>query len=329
MECVHPRTGSERVRSLRREISRRNPYTYEVTGDSVRGDRESGPASQQGSTPRPRNRSNERQEDGASQEVDGGSCGRRNALPRWCHRRSPRVGWGSALERRDEAFDTHRITCSQVQARDVRVVQRRQRVRDDHCGEAQHLHQHDRVRHWHVGPVQHQCGSLHHGWRRCIWRLRLRWKSQRDRNRSLEPNKPGNWVCPDDTSGTFYIGPVPAGPSATQAHGGSFERSGALPGTAGPIILGTYNWVVDGSYSGNITFAGDDTYTSTLSTDDSGGWVQGGKSVALTINGGTDGGGGCLFVGKSNRAGTAIGTTSTPGNWVCPGYATKGTFVIS
>ena len=141
-------------------------------------------------------------------------------------------------------------------------------------------------------------------------------------------SKPGNWVCPDDTSGTFYIGPVPVGPSATQAPGGSFTRSGARPLTAGPIILGTYNWVVDGDYSGNITFAGDDTYTSTLSSDDSGGWVQGGKSVALTVNAGTDGGGGCLFVGKSNGAGTAIGTTSNPGNWVCPGYATKGTFVI-
>ena len=117
--------------------------------------------------------------------------------------------------------------------------------------------------------------------------------------------------------------------SATQAHDGSFTRSGALPIMAGPIVLGTYNWVVDGDYSGNITFASGDTYTSTLSSDDSGSWVQGGKSVALTVNGGSDGDGGCLFVGKSNGAGTAIGNVSTPGNWVCPGYATKGTFVIS
>ena len=42
-------------------------------------------------------------------------------------------------------------------------------------------------------------------------------------------SKPGSWVCPGASSGTFYIGPVPAGASATQAHGGSFTQSVARP----------------------------------------------------------------------------------------------------
>ena len=141
--------------------------------------------------------------------------------------------------------------------------------------------------------------------------------------------KPGNWVCPSDhTSGTFYIGPVPAGPSATQAHGGSFARSGALPATAGPVVPGTYVWTVNGADAGSITFAAGETYTSTLDTNDSGAWVQGGKAVAVTVNGGSDSGEGCLFVGKANAAGTAIGTTSAPGSWVCPIYPSRGAFVI-
>ena len=32
-------------------------------------------------------------------------------------------------------------------------------------------------------------------------------------------SKPGHWVCPGSTSGTFYIAPLPPGASATQKHG--------------------------------------------------------------------------------------------------------------
>ena len=142
-------------------------------------------------------------------------------------------------------------------------------------------------------------------------------------------SKPGNWACPGLSGGTFYIGPVPPEASATRANGNSFTSSSARPTTAGPLVPGTYLWTLDGYYTGNITFATGNTYTSTLTGDDSGGWVQGGSSIAITIAGGADGGGGCLQVGKVNAAGTAVGTSGSPGNWVCPGYATKGTFVIN
>ena len=110
--------------------------------------------------------------------------------------------------------------------------------------------------------------------------------------------------------------------------GDAFARSGAVADPDGPVVPGTYTWTLDGDYSGAITFASGNTYTSTLSGNDSGAWVQAGKSVALSISGGTDGGGGCLMVGKGNKAGTAIGAKK-PGKWVCPGYGTSGTFVTS
>ncbi len=141
--------------------------------------------------------------------------------------------------------------------------------------------------------------------------------------------KPGDWACPGfGSAGNFYI-VKSAGGAPSQARGNVFARSGALPATAGPVVPGTYLWTLDGDYSGNIAIASGNTYTSTLSGNDSGAWVQGGSAVAISITGGTDGGGACLMVGKGNHTGTAIGTSAKPGNWVCPGYGTTGTFTTS
>ncbi len=141
--------------------------------------------------------------------------------------------------------------------------------------------------------------------------------------------KPGDWACPGfESAGNFYI--VKHVPAAAQAtHGDVFARSSVRPATAGPIVPGTYLWTEDGYYSGNISIASGNTYTSTLSGNDSGAWVQGGSAFALSISGGVDSGIGCLEVGKVNTTGTAVGTTAKPGNWACPGTGTSGYFVIS
>ncbi len=142
-------------------------------------------------------------------------------------------------------------------------------------------------------------------------------------------SKPGNWACPGDTKGTFYIAPVPPGASAAPAHAGSFASMSARPATAGKMVLGTYTWTEDGYYSGQITLEKHNVYASTLSGNDSGGWIQAGSAAAVTIFAGVDSGIGCLEVGKVNHTGTAIGTTAKPGNWACPGTGTSGYFVIN
>jgi hypothetical protein len=145
--------------------------------------------------------------------------------------------------------------------------------------------------------------------------------------------KPGRWICPGFHSGTFYIGPTSSG-TTSQAHGDPLSGVGGVPATAGTVKPGTYRWKVNGGILGgkphrHITLASNSTYTSTLSSNDSGTWVQGGSAVALSIRLGNDGDEGCLFVGKGNTTGTAIGTTAKPGHWVCPGYEESGTFVTN
>ncbi len=141
--------------------------------------------------------------------------------------------------------------------------------------------------------------------------------------------KPGNWACPGfGSSGTFYIAKA-SGATASQAHGNVFARADAVPANAGPIVPGTYLWTEDGYYSGNITIASGNTYTSTLSGNDAGAWAQAGSAFAFSISSGVDSGIGCLEVGKVNASGTAVGTSAHPGNWACPGTGTTGTFVIS
>jgi hypothetical protein len=142
--------------------------------------------------------------------------------------------------------------------------------------------------------------------------------------------KPGHWACPGyGSSGTFYIAPAPPGASANHAHRDGFATAGAVPMSAGKILAGKYKWLLDGDYPGVMKVASSNTYTSTLSTNDAGNWVQSGSAATFSINAGTDGGGGCLFAGKVNHTGTAVGTTAKPGDWVCPGYGTNGFFTLT
>lgn len=137
--------------------------------------------------------------------------------------------------------------------------------------------------------------------------------------------KPGHWTCTGyGTSGTFYIAQAPAAPSAAQARGDALAHSGVLPMTSAKVLPGTYKWTEDGYYSGKMSIASGNTYTSTLSGNDSGSYVQDGSAFAFNISGGVDSGIGCLEVGKVNKTGTAV----NPGNWACPGTGTSGYFVL-
>jgi hypothetical protein len=140
--------------------------------------------------------------------------------------------------------------------------------------------------------------------------------------------KPGHWVCPGLTSGTFYIAPVPPGSSPRHVVHDPFAQRSVQPMAAGKLVLGHYNWLLDGDYPGVMTTKSDHTYTSTLSTNDSGTWIQSGSAATYSISGGADGSGGCVFVGKVNHTGTAVGTSAKPGNWVCPGYGSDGFFTL-
>jgi hypothetical protein len=142
-------------------------------------------------------------------------------------------------------------------------------------------------------------------------------------------DKPGQFACPRlGVAGTFFVTPR-LGP-ATPAVNGAFTRSSVRPMTAGAVVPGTYKWTLDGSVTKNISIASNNTFTSRLNRDDSGVWAQGGSAFAFSITGGTDGGGGCLFVGKINTTGTAVGATpDKPGNWFCPGFSSAGDFDIT
>ncbi len=139
--------------------------------------------------------------------------------------------------------------------------------------------------------------------------------------------KPGDWACPGyGSSGTFYI--TKGAPGAAE-HTSALAHAGVRPRTAGHIVPGTYTWTENAGFSGSMSIASNNTYTITMSVDDSGGWAQGGSAFAFSISEGTDQQGRCLEVGKVNTTGTAVGTTAKPGNWVCPAYGTHGFFVIS
>jgi hypothetical protein len=101
----------------------------------------------------------------------------------------------------------------------------------------------------------------------------------------------------------------------------------ASPG-ATPLKPGTYNWFIDGLDRGTITFASDNTYTSTFGGD-SGTWVQAGRTSGLSITGGNDAGGVCVFAGHVSNTGKAISFAAKPGDWACPDFHSSGSFYIT
>ncbi len=66
-----------------------------------------------------------------------------------------------------------------------------------------------------------------------------------------------------------------------------------------------YDWVVNGSLAGTITFASSNTWSSSFDGD-TGEWVQGGKAFTMDTTGGSDGGFGCLFAAKVGAGGTSV-----------------------
>jgi hypothetical protein len=139
---------------------------------------------------------------------------------------------------------------------------------------------------------------------------------------------PGHWTCPGFSNGTFYIAPVPPGASPKHVVHDPFTRSGVQPMAAGKVLAGKYKWTEDGYYSGIMSVASNNTYTSTLSGDDAGTWVQSGSAASFTISSGFDSGIGCLEVGKVNHTGTAVGAGGEHANWACPGTGTTGYFIL-
>jgi hypothetical protein len=137
--------------------------------------------------------------------------------------------------------------------------------------------------------------------------------------------KPGNWVCHDGSSGTFYI--VKSGGTSSRTNGAALVRPRSVP-TASQVVPRKYTWTLNGDNTFSIKLASNHSFKSTFDND-TGEWVQGGPAVALTITGGGEGGGGCLFVGKGNKTGTAIASSTKPGNWACPGLGVSGTFYTS
>jgi hypothetical protein len=91
---------------------------------------------------------------------------------------------------------------------------------------------------------------------------------------------------------------------------------------------GTYHWFIDGVDGGIITFASNNTYTSTLDGGDSGTWVQAGETAGLSITGGNDVDGVCVFAGHVIHNGKAMSFAAKPGDWSCPGVGSSGTFYI-
>jgi hypothetical protein len=140
-------------------------------------------------------------------------------------------------------------------------------------------------------------------------------------------SKPGNYVCPAaGANGTFYLTPGGGGDTTSSA---DVLRRHSLVRVRNGLVAGTYNWFINGTDAGTITFASNNTFTSTVDTNDSGTWVEAGKEIALSITGGSDVDGDIVFAGKVSSSGTKIGKASKPGNWAAPGYASTGTFYVS
>jgi hypothetical protein len=124
-------------------------------------------------------------------------------------------------------------------------------------------------------------------------------------------------------TGILGVAAVPAGAQSSIVR----NARSSTAATATAIVPGTYVWYVDGSAAGSITLESNSGFTSTMA-DDSGDWVQAGKTVALAIWRGSDGGGGCVYAGDVNSTGTAIGSPTNPGTWDCPYYPSSGTFYL-
>jgi len=144
-------------------------------------------------------------------------------------------------------------------------------------------------------------------------------------------SKPGAWICPlTGTSGTWYAVEATGSSRGRINHRSNsekpFEQSSVTARVHNGPVLGTYNIFINGGGGETITFASD---TFTMSRGDSGTWVATGKSFTMSITGGPDADGECLFAGKLNKAGTAIDSSAKQGNWACFSIPISGTWYTS
>ncbi len=135
----------------------------------------------------------------------------------------------------------------------------------------------------------------------------------------------GAFSCSNSgASGTWSATPAPSSaPAATR--GDVFAAPGVSPLTS--IVLGTYKWFIGTTHEGAITYAAGNTWSSTVDGD-GGSWVQGGKTMAMTMTVGSDGTGGCIFAGKVGTTGKTVSSATAPGAWICPGYSSSGTWYV-
>jgi hypothetical protein len=141
--------------------------------------------------------------------------------------------------------------------------------------------------------------------------------------------KPGEFVCSNGRSGTWEVVPEGSVPRrSVNSHGNVFRQSTAASRVPDTIVPKKYPWFINGEKAGKITFSSANTFTSTLPSDDAGYWVEAGSAITLDITSGTDTGQSCLFAGKVSTAGTSIGTSTSPGTWICPGYGSSGTWRV-
>ena len=113
---------------------------------------------------------------------------------------------------------------------------------------------------------------------------------------------------------------------AAQPNDALSHSNGAVSPGATPIAPNIYKWFINGVKAASITIS-TGSFSSTLGTNDSGKFIQAGRTFGLSITSGADALYGCVFAGHVNAKGTGVSSAAKPGNWVCPNFG-SGTFYI-
>jgi hypothetical protein len=112
---------------------------------------------------------------------------------------------------------------------------------------------------------------------------------------------------------------------ATAIGAGIPTRAPAIAPTG--LTVGSYKVFVNGAGDGTISFASNYTYSSGISGDDAGSWIEAGKTIIFDVTSGTDTGSGCVFVGNLTSK-TTINSAASPGKYSCPGHPANGTWYV-
>ncbi len=139
----------------------------------------------------------------------------------------------------------------------------------------------------------------------------------------------GSFDCSISGATGTWSAVSPGGAPTATSHGNPFARTAGAVSPLTSLVLGTYNWFINGTNLGTITYEAGNVWTSNYDSADGGTWLQAGKSLAMDMTTGTDGTGGCIFAGKVNHTGTKISKAAKPGAWICPGYGSSGSWYVS